>query len=122
MSRHSLQPLPGLGAIYEVAIGWDRALSTFFVVVFGAPDDGGEPPGEGGTHAGELSPLLWEGTAPGALATPQAAIALAAPFAEVPRGLAAQLAADRQTEGSTVSGPAQSAALAALWPKPKGRQ
>lgn len=116
MSRHSLQPLPGRGSLYEIAIGWDRPLGTFFVIVFGAPDD--EP---GNNAVEELPPLLWEGTAPAALATPEATIALASPYAFIPEGLAAQLAADREAETTTVNKPLQSSALAAFWPKPKGR-
>lgn len=112
MSRHSLQPLPGRGAIYEVAIGWDRPLGTFFVIIFGTPDDD-----DSAFDRDELTPLLWEGTAPGALSTPDAAIALASSYAVIPDGFAAQLAADR----SAANGPVQSAALATLWPKPKGR-
>ena len=116
MSRHSLVPLPEHGAIYEIAIGWDRALGTFFVIVFGTFDDDDSAPG-----GDELTPLLWEGAAPGALITPEATIAFAAPYAVIPDGLAALLAADRQAEGGTVDRPAQRSALAALWPKPKGR-
>ena len=116
MSRHSLQPLPGRGMIYEVAIGWDRPLGTFFVIIFGTPDDDDSAPG-----GDELTPLLWEGAAPGALITPEAAIAFAAPYALIPDGLAALLAADREVDGGSVDGPAQCSALAALWPKPKGR-
>jgi hypothetical protein len=116
MSRHSLQPLPGRGMIYEVAIGWDRPLGTFFVIIFGTPDDD-----DSAFDRDELTPLLWEGTAPGALSTPDAAIALASSYAVIPDGLAAQLAADREADRSTANGPAQSAALAKLWPKPKGR-
>lgn len=116
MSRHSLQPLPGRGMIYEVAIGWDRPLGTFFVIIFGTPDDD-----DPACDRDELTPLLWEGTAPGALSTPDAAIALASSYAVIPDGLAAHLAADREADRSTANGPAQSAALAKLWPKPKGR-
>lgn len=116
MSRHSLQPLPGRGMIYEVAIGWDRPLGTFFVIIFGTPDDGASA-----FDRDELTPLLWEGTAPGALSTPNAAIALASSYAVIPDGFAAQLAADRDADRSAANGPVQSAALATLWPKPKGR-
>ncbi len=116
MSRHSLVPLPEHGAIYEIAIGWDRPLGSFFVIIFGTPDDDDSAPG-----GDELTPLLWEGAAPGALITPEAAIAFAAPYAVIPDGLAALLAADRQAEGGSVDRPAQRSALAPLWPKPKGR-
>lgn len=116
MSRHSLVPLPGRGAIYEIAIGWDRPLGTFFVIVFGTPGSDGSA-----SDRDELTPLLWEGTVPGALSTPDAAIALASSYAVIPDGLAAQLAADRDTDRSTATGTASSAVLAALWSKPKGR-
>lgn len=115
MSRYSLVPLPERGAIYEVAIGWDRPLGTFFVIIFGTPDDD-----DSAFDRAELTPLLWQGTAPGALSTPDAAIALASSYAVIPDGLAAQLAADRDGDRSTGNGPPQSAAFAALWPKPKG--
>jgi hypothetical protein len=112
MSRHSLQPLPDQRHIYEIAIGWDRPMRTYFVIIFGTPerddderfDAGGEPPG-----SDELPPLLWEGTAPGALATPAAAIALAEPFAHIPKDLGAVLEADRVCESSSVDGPVQRA-------------
>jgi hypothetical protein len=126
MSRHSLRPLPDQRHIYEVAIGWDRPMRTYFVIIFGTPesddnerfDASGEPPG-----SDELLPLLWEGTAPGALATPAAAIALAEPFAQIPEGLAAQLEADRVHESSSVDGPVQRDWRDRLWPRPdpKGR-
>jgi len=117
MSRHSLQPLAGLGAVYEVAIGWDRALATYFVIVFGVPDDDGRGPCE----AAELLPLVWEGTAPGALPTPEAAVDLAAAYATIPEGLAAQLANDREAEPASVADPASHAFLAAFSPKANGR-
>jgi hypothetical protein len=37
MSRYSLAPRAGAPGIYEVAIGWDRPLGTYFVIVFGGP-------------------------------------------------------------------------------------
>ncbi len=126
MSRHSLQPLPDQRHIYEVAIGWDRPMRTYFIIIFGSPesddderfDAGGELPG-----SDELLPLLWDGTAPEALATPAAAIALAAPFAHIPEGLGALLEADRIRESSSVDGPVQRTWLETIWPgsSSKGR-
>lgn len=126
MSRHSLQPLADQRHIYEIAIGWDRPLRTFFVIIFGTPVEGydercgvsGEAPAPD-----ELLPLLWVGTSPGALATPAAAIALAAPYAQIPHELEAQLEADRARESSSIDGPVQRAWLERIWPgaSSKGR-
>lgn len=43
MSRYSLKPLPERSDIFEVAVGWDPGLETFFVIVFGVPVHGLEP-------------------------------------------------------------------------------
>lgn len=118
MSRHSLQPLPGRGTIYEVAIGWDRALATYFVIVFGVPDDRYDE--HGGAATDELVPLFWQGTNRCALASPEAAIDLAAAYATIPEGLAAQLRADRESKSATVTDPVRSRFLAKFWPKAKG--
>jgi hypothetical protein len=123
MSRHSLQPLADKPHIYEVAIGWDRPLLSFFVIVFGAPEfDGDDDDGRAG-DADELAPLLWEGTSPGALAAPAEAIALASAYAQIPGDLADRLAADRAATGGSANGPAQQAWLDALCKpsKPKDR-
>lgn len=122
MSRHSLQPLPGRGAIYEVAIGWDRPLATYFVIVFGTPETDDDEDFDQSDDGSELLPIFWEGTAPGALATPEAAIALAAAYAVIPDGLAARLAADRAAARSTAGIAPQSADIARLWLKSKGRR
>jgi len=34
MSRYSLRPLPHRSDVFEVAVGWDAGLSTYFVTVF----------------------------------------------------------------------------------------
>jgi hypothetical protein len=118
MSRHSLQPRADQRHIYEIAIGWDRSLRTFFVIIFGTPvDDDDECLGQGGgAPSDELLPLLWAGTAPAALTTPAAAIALAAPYAQIPDTLEVLLEADRVREGSSVIGPVQRSWLQAIWP------
>ena len=43
MSRYSLKPLPHRADLFEVAVGWDPGLATYFVMVFGAPPQGLEP-------------------------------------------------------------------------------
>lgn len=43
MSRYSLKPLPHRPDLFEVAVGWDPGLETYFVMVFGAPLQGLEP-------------------------------------------------------------------------------
>lgn len=84
MSRHELSPRSGSKSVVKAVVGWDRPLQTFFVQVFtrtkAEPDEG--------------EATVWHGTEPGELATPEAAIALAAPFVDVPPGLADMLAAD----------------------------
>lgn len=43
MSRYSLKPLPHCADLFEVAVGWDPGLETFFVMVFGLADAGCDP-------------------------------------------------------------------------------
>ena len=43
MSRYSLKPLPHRADVFEVAVGWDAGLNTYFAIVFGAPDMDGDP-------------------------------------------------------------------------------
>lgn len=50
MSRYSLKPLPHRADLFEVAVGWDAGLSTYFTIVFGAPEIACEP-----------KALLWRG-------------------------------------------------------------
>ena len=38
MSRYSLKPLPEHADLFEVALGWDPGLGTYFLTLFGAPD------------------------------------------------------------------------------------
>jgi|GEM_PF-1323723 len=35
--------MPHLSHLYEVAVGWDKALETYFLIVFGTPDADGDP-------------------------------------------------------------------------------
>lgn len=84
MSRYSLRPLAGHADLFEVALGWDPGLGTYFVTVFGTPD-----------HTCEPDIRLWRGTRPREIGTTAEVIAIAATYAEVPEGLARQLEIDR---------------------------
>ena len=84
MSRYSLRPLGHHAELFEVALGWDPGLGTYFVMVFGTPDEASEP-----------DIRLWRGTSPREIRTPAEIIALAAAYAEVPDDLARQLEIDR---------------------------
>jgi hypothetical protein len=84
MSRYSLRPLAGHADLFEVALGWDPGLGTFFVTLFGTPDPHCEP----AVH-------LWRGTRPREITQASDIVAIAARFAEVPEDLARQLELDR---------------------------
>ena len=53
MSRYSLRPLARYNDLFEIALGWDPGLGTYFVTVFGTPDCDREP-----------DIRLWRGTGP----------------------------------------------------------
>jgi len=53
MSRYSLRPLAQHTDLFEIALGWDPGLGTYFVTVFGTPDRNCEP-----------DIRLWRGTSP----------------------------------------------------------
>lgn len=84
MSRYELTPRNDLPDVIQAVVGWDRPLQTFFAQVFTRTE--AEP------KEGEAT--IWLGTEPGELPTPEAAIAVVAPYAEVPETLAAQLQDD----------------------------
>lgn len=86
MSRYSLRPLAGHADLFEVALGWDPGLGTYFVMVFGAPDCECEP-----------DIRLWRGTRLHEICTAAELIAIAAEYAEIPHELAGQLEIDRRT-------------------------
>lgn len=96
MSRHTFAGTAGV----SVAIGWDRPLDTFYVQV-SRPDPEDE---------GERETIVWEGTCPRELPTAAAAIAVAAPYAELPADLASTLETDRLKTLGSFDGPAQRAA------------
>ncbi len=84
MTRYSLRPLPELTHVYEVAIGWDQAMATYFVAIFGPPDEQGDP-----------VLLRWMGATFGEAQHPQDAVTYARRVAEVPCDLYRRLRRDR---------------------------
>ena len=86
MSRFELVAKDDQPEIIRAVVGWDRPLQTFFAQVFTRTE--AEP------EEGEAT--IWLGTEPGELPTPEAALAVVAPYAEVPDTLAARLEDDRR--------------------------
>lgn len=84
MSRYSLRPLGAHADLFEIALGWDPGLGTYFVTVFGTPDRDREP-----------DIRLWRGTSRREIGAPCEIIAIAAGYAEIPDDLARQLEIDR---------------------------
>lgn len=84
MSRYSLKPLPNRTNLFEVVIGWDAGLATFFVAMFGPPDSNSEP-----------AVRLWRGTKPCEIVNACEAVSLAACYAQIPDNLMHQLELDR---------------------------
>ena len=84
MSRYSLRPLAKHADLFEIALGWDPGLGTYFVTVFGPPDRDREP-----------DIRLWRGTSPREIGTASEIIAMAAEYAKIPDGLTRQLDIDR---------------------------
>lgn len=98
MSRHELKPKPDQPSVIKAVIGWDRPLQTFFAQVF-TP-----------TEAEEGEATIWLGTEPGELASPEAAIAVVAPYAIIPDDLADRLQAEMQATVGIKDGAHQQAA------------
>lgn len=84
MSRYSLKPLPHRADLFEVAVGWDSGLDTYFVIAFGGPDAVREP-----------AIRLWRGTSLREITSSEGLLAIARPLAEIPDDLAAKLHLDR---------------------------
>lgn len=84
MSRYSLKPLPGHPDLFEVAVGWDAGLDTYFIMAFGAPDAAREP-----------AVRLWRGTILREITSTGVLLSITRSFAEIPDGLAATLHLDR---------------------------
>ena len=86
MSRYSLRPLATRADLFELALGWDAGLGTFFATVFGTP-------------CGNLEPdvRLAFGTTPREVVEVGDILATAARFAELRVDLARQLQRDRDS-------------------------
>ena len=84
MSRYSLKPLPYRADLFEVAVGWDSGLDTYFITVFGTPEIQREP-----------EVRLWRGNVWRDLVAAQELVAIAEKYAEVPADLTTKLEEDR---------------------------
>ena len=93
MSRYSLRPLPPHSDIFEVAVGWDPGLGTFFVMVFGVAETGHDP-----------QVLHWLGGQPRQIVTVEELQAEVLPYAELPMELGRCLRNDQLDGGA---GPSQ---------------
>ncbi|MDP3908327.1 MULTISPECIES: hypothetical protein [unclassified Novosphingobium] len=87
MSRYSLKPLPNRADVFEVAVGWDPGLSTYFAIVFGAPEFACEP-----------EVLLWRGCTFGEICRVAELLDIVREFAEVAPELRRRLDADPSAE------------------------
>jgi hypothetical protein len=105
MSRHDLQPKADKPDVVRATVGWDRPLQTFFAQVFIRTE---EEPDEG-------EALIWIGTEPGELPTAEAALAVVAPFVDVPASLAGELTADMRETVDIKDGRQQVAAKRSLF-------
>lgn len=102
MSRYSLKPLPEYSDIFEVAVGWDPGLDTYFVQVFGTPDASSEP-----------EVRLWRGTSVREIVAVQELLAIAGNYAEVPGALSARLRVGFETHADRANRRNMSMAAAA---------
>lgn len=90
MSRYSLKPLPERSDIFEVAVGWDPGLGTFFVMVFGVAHAGRDP-----------DVRHWRGGQPRQIVTLEELQAEVLPYAELPMELVSRLRGDRRNRGAS---------------------
>lgn len=84
MSRYSLKPLSHRTDLYEIGVGWDPGLETYFVMAFGGPDEAREP-----------TIRYWRGSNMRDITSIGVLLAIAGTFAEIPEDLAAKLHFDR---------------------------
>lgn len=87
-----MKPLAQHSDIFEVAVGWDPALETFFVMVFGVADAGGDP-----------DVRHWRGGQPRQVVTVEELQAEVSPYAELPMELVSRLRGDQRNEGANLS-------------------
>lgn len=84
MSRYQLQPLPEYEGVYEIAVGWDPPLNTFFAQVLHLDDDMADEHGE----------VLWIGGMPTEIHDHGKVIDAVRPYAVIPPDLAFKLYGD----------------------------
>lgn len=84
MSRYELKPKADQPDVIKAVVGWDRPLQTFFAQVFTRTE--AEP------EEGEAT--IWLGTEPGELPSPEAALTVVSPYAEITDDLVSTLARD----------------------------
>ncbi len=92
MSRYSLKPFAQHSDIFEVAVGWDPPLETFFVMVFGVADAGRDP-----------DVRHWRGGQPRQIATVEELQAEVLPYAKLPMELVSRLRGDQRNGGANPS-------------------
>lgn len=90
MCRYSLKPLPEHSDIFEVAVGWDPGLGTFFVMVFGVADADRDP-----------DVRHWRGGQPRQIVTVEELQAEVLPYAELPMELVSRLTGDQRKGGAS---------------------
>lgn len=110
MSRYSLKPLSQHSEVFEVAVGWDGGLDTYFIMAFGVPEASREP-----------AILLWRGTSLRDITSTDVLLAIARTFAEIPNDLAAKLHFDRLAAPHNLEAPI-SRLLAELLARPSPTQ
>ena len=84
MSRYSLKPLPNRTDLFEVAVGWDAGLGTYFAIVFGVPE-------------GDCDPVItsWQGRTLGQIPFVSALEDAISSYAALPNDVLANLEADK---------------------------
>lgn len=98
MSRHDFEHQDSTtGTHYEITVGWDRPLQTFFAQVFAFP--------EGKSTASK--PVLWTGLDLDQHPDPKAVLEAVSEYFPIPEGLAQTLEADRLATLHEKDGPAQ---------------
>lgn len=85
MSRYELTPTDPRFIGLEIAIGWDRAMTTFFGQVIDPDKD----------EADDLRIRLWVGLTPQEIPSVEALAAAIGDYVALPRDIAARLQADR---------------------------
>lgn len=89
MSRYSLKPLYHRSDLFEVVVGWDAGLCTFFVTVFGTLDANAEPV----VHH-------WRGSSPCEIINATEVVGIASRYADIPDNLVHQLELDGLKSGN----------------------